>query len=107
MLSRMLLRCYMYPASERNYHTQFVRELESVIIDAAATLCILSEAWKNSQWTIREYFFSEEVGIPVFLLRAKEMKPSLAVAGAPYIDFVANVIRGFERLDRELKRKGL
>lgn len=96
-----------YAESDRNYHTQFVRELEGVIIDAVATLSVLSEAWKDSQWTIREYFFSEEVNTPVFLLRAKEMAPSLAVAGTPYIDFVVNTDRGFEKLDRELKRKGL
>ena len=96
-----------YAESDRNYHAQFVRELEGVIVDAAATLSKLSEAWKTSKWTIREYFFSEDVGTPVFLLRAKEMPPSLAVAGTPSIDFVADSNRGFEKLDRELKRKGL
>ena len=60
-----------YAESDRDYHTQFVRELEGVIIDAAAMLSVLSEAWKDSQWSIREYFFSEAVHTPVFLLRAK------------------------------------
>lgn len=96
-----------YADSDRNYHTQFVRELEGVIVDAEATLSILSEAWKASEWTIKEYFFSQEVGTPVFLLRVREMAPSLAVAGIPYIDFVADVDVGFKKLDRELKRKGL
>lgn len=96
-----------YDESDRDYHSQFFRELESVIADAAATLSILSESWKGSQWTIREYFFSQEVGTPVFLLRAKELGPTLAIAGVPYIDFVKDRQRGFEKLDRELKRKNL
>jgi hypothetical protein len=96
-----------YSESDRNYHTQFVRELESVITDASATLSVLSESWKVSKWTIREYFYSEEIGTPVFLLRAKKMSPSLAVAGSPYIDFVLNVDSGFQKLYNELKRKGL
>lgn len=35
------------------------------------------------------------------------MPATLAIAGVPYIDFVANVSAGIEKLDRELKRKGL
>ncbi len=96
-----------YSENDRNYHTQFVNELEDVIIDASATLSVLSDAWKGSKWTIREYFYSEEVHTPVFLLRAKEMRPSLAVAGLPYIDFTENSAQGFMKLDRELKRKRL
>jgi hypothetical protein len=84
-----------------------VRELEGVIGDAAATLSVLSESWKDSKWTIREYFYSEEIGLPVFLLRAKQMKPSLAVAGSTYIDFASDAESGFRKLDRELRRKGL
>lgn len=96
-----------YAESDRDYHTQFVSELEGVIDDAEATLSVLSESWKESKWTIKEYFYSEEVHTPVFLLRAKTMRPSLAVAGIPYIDFVSDADQGFVRLDRELKRKGL
>ncbi len=96
-----------YESSDRDYHTQLFRELEGIIRESVATLSVLSEAWKESRWTIREYFFSEEVGIPVFLLRAKPISPTLAIAGVPYIDFVADTQRGFEKLDRELKRKGL
>ncbi len=96
-----------YAQSDRNYHTQFVRELEGVISAASATLSILSEAWKDSTWALREYIFSEEVGTPVFLLKAKEMGPSLAVAGTPYIDFTEDQQTAYQRLDDELKRKGL
>lgn len=96
-----------YEESDRDYHTQLFLELENVIREAVATLSVLSPAWKRSTWTIREYFFSEESHIPVFLLMVKEIGPTLAVAGSPYIDFTRDAKRGFEKLDKELKRKGL
>ncbi len=96
-----------YAESDRNYHTQFFLELESVITEANATLSILSKHWKASQWALKEFIFSEEVGIPVFLLRAKEIGPTLVIAGLPYIDFVLDSDAGYAKLDRELQRKGL
>lgn len=96
-----------YEDSDRDYHGQLFLELENVISNSAATLAVLSESWKRSKWTVKEYFFSEEVGIPVFLLRAKEMAPTLAVAGIPYIDFVGDSAGGFAKLDKELRRKNL
>lgn len=96
-----------YEESDRDYHSQLFLELEGVIKEAVATLSVLSEAWKRSKWTVKEYFFSEEIGIPVFLLRAKEIGPTLAIAGIPYIDFVPDMQAGFSKLDRELKRKKL
>lgn len=96
-----------YQESDRNYHSQLFLELEGVIREAAATLSILSPAWKRSKWTPKEMLFSEDVGTPVFLLMAEEMGPTLVTAGIPYIDFVKDRDKGFEKLDRELKRKGL
>jgi hypothetical protein len=96
-----------YAESNRNYHTQLAAELEGVITNAVATLSVLSPAWKKSKWTLKEYFFSEEAGVPVFLLKVKEMAPSLAIAGIPYIDFVNNEQAGFVKLAKELARKGL
>lgn len=96
-----------YEDSDRDYHGQLFLELEEVISDSAATLSVLSESWKRSKWTVKEYFFSEEVGIPIFLLRAKKMGPTLAIAGIPYIDFVEDSERGFVKLDKELRRKNL
>ena len=96
-----------YQESDRDYHSQLFLELEHVIREAAATLSILSPAWKRSKWTAKEYLFSEEVETPVFLLMAEEMGPTLVTAGIPYIDFVRDCDKGFEKLDRELKRKGL
>jgi hypothetical protein len=96
-----------YAESERNYHTHFFTELEEVIMNATATVSVLSPDWKKSKWTAKEYMFSEEVGVPVFLLMAQQMGPTLVTAGIPYIDFTRDEGQGFERLDRELKRKGL
>lgn len=96
-----------YQDSDRNYHTQLFLELEDVIENASATLSVLSPDWKKSPWTAKEYLFSEQVGTPVFLLMARMMEPTLVIAGVPYIDFTTNEAKGFERLDRELRRKGL
>ena len=96
-----------YAESDRDFHIQWTLELESKICDAAATLSILSPSWKQSQWTIKEYLFSEEVDTPVFLLKAKELGPTLVIAGIPYIDFIKNRKIGFNKLAKELQRKGL
>lgn len=96
-----------YSENDRDYHKQLSLELEGIISGAAATVSVLSPAWKASTWTIKEYFFSEEVGVPVFLVRAGEIGPTLAIAGVPYIDFVGSRERGFQMLHNELQRKGL
>jgi TIR domain len=94
-----------YEEGERNYHTQFFLELESVIEESAAVLSIISPSWKSSRWSTREYFYSEEIGKPVFLLRAKETTPILAISGQPYIDFVSNSDLGFKKLEKELSKR--
>ena len=96
-----------YGESDRDYHGQMFLELERIISEASATLAILTPDWKRSKWAYREYVFSEEIGTPIFLLRVKDMGPTLVVAGIPYIDFTKDVDQGFERLHHELKRKGL
>ena len=96
-----------YAESARNYNAQTVFELEDAISNSAACLCVISDAWRNSRWTIREYFFAEEVKRPGFLLKAKPIRPSLAIAGSTFIDFTVDVELGFSRLDAALKRKEL
>lgn len=96
-----------YAESDRDYHTQLFLELEGIINEAVATLSILSPDWKRSKWTVREYFYSEDAKIPVFLLKVRELGPTLAIAGIPYIDFVNDPNVGFSKLVKELKRKGL
>ena len=96
-----------YVESKRDYHGQLFLELESAILDSTAVLSVLSEDWKRSKWTVREYVFSEEVRVPIFLLKAKPMGPTLAIAGTPYIDFISSSKRGFDELDRALDRRKL
>jgi hypothetical protein len=96
-----------YDKSNRNYQEHIPRELEGVIKDASVSLCVLSEAWRKSDWTLKEYLFCKAVETPVFLLRAEVISPTLAIEGIPFIDFVSDRARGFERLDRELRLKSL
>ncbi|MCP3957759.1 MAG: toll/interleukin-1 receptor domain-containing protein [bacterium] len=96
-----------FESSERDYQKRIDLELEDVISGAVATVSVLSEAWKESTWSLRELFFSQEIGKPVFLLKAKPMPPTLAIAGFPYIDFTKDSKRAFFRLAGELERAGL
>jgi len=96
-----------YRESDRDYHNDLYLELEGVISEASATLSCVSPDWKQSRVAVKEYHFSVEVGIPVFLLRVRNPGPTLVIAGIPYIDFASNRSSGFDRLDKELARKGL
>jgi TIR domain len=72
-----------YQESDRDYQQDLYLELEGVIQEAAGTLSVLSPAWKRSQTTIKEFHFSREVGTPVFLLKVRELGPTLVIAGRP------------------------
>lgn len=96
-----------YRESDRDYHQDLYLELEGVIAEAAAMLSFLSPDWKKSRTAVKEYHFSTEVGIPVFLLKVRDPGPTLVIAGLPYIDFTRDHPSGFDRLEKELSRKGL
>jgi len=96
-----------FESSDRDYQKRIDLELEGVISSAVATVSVLSEAWKASTWSLRELFFSQEIGKPVFLLKAKPISPTLAIAGFPYIDFTKDNLEAFSRLAKELTRAGL
>ena len=96
-----------YRESERDYHKDLYLELEGVISEAEATLSILSPEWKRSSIAIKEYHFSNEVNTPVFLVKARELGPTLVISGLPFIDFTKDSSAGFEKLGKELSRKGL
>lgn len=93
--------------SKRDYQAQFHLELESIIVDSRAVLCIITPAWKASRWAPREYLFSEDIRKPIFLLRAEKLEPTLLIAGSSYIDFIENKKQAFEELNRELMSAGL
>lgn len=96
-----------YEGSDRDYQKRIDLELESVILGAVATVSVLSESWKASTWSLREMFFSQEIGKPVFLLKAKPIPPTLAIAGFPYIDFTRDSTLAYSKLAKELLRAGL
>lgn len=96
-----------YSARDRNNHAFLFLELEEVIKNAAATVSVMSPDWKRSKWSAREFLFSEDVGTPIFLLKVQAMEPTLVTAGIPYIDFARDESKGFDRLDHELRKKGL
>jgi hypothetical protein len=96
-----------YRESDRDYHQDLYLELEGVIAEASAMLSFVSPDWKRSRTAVKEYHYSTEVGIPVFLLRVRDPGPTLVIAGLPYIDFTGDKGAGFRRLERELSRKGL
>jgi TIR domain len=93
--------------SKRDYQAQFHLELESIIRDSRAVLCIITPAWKASRWAPREYLFSEDIRKPIFLLRAERLEPTLLIAGSSYIDFVEGENQAFAELNRELMTAGL
>lgn len=95
-----------YSDSDRDYRRQFSEELEQAIREAKATLSVISESWKKSNWAKKEYLFSEEVGVPVFLLKAKEIGPTLLTTGMTYIDFTAGIKKGSKLLKKNSKRTG-
>lgn len=94
-----------YTESKRDYHRYLFLDIEDAILNAVATLSVLSESWKQSKWALREYFFSEEIKKPIFLLKAKPTPPILVIAGLPFIDFTSNPTDGFLELKSELQRK--
>jgi hypothetical protein len=93
--------------SDRNYDVDYSLELESIIKEAAGTLSVISPNWKQSHISMQEFHFSRDVGTPVFLLKASEPGPTLALSGLTYIDFTRERDQGFSKLEKELKRKGL
>jgi len=93
--------------SKRNYQIDFLLELEGIIKDAAGTLSVISPEWKRSPTAFKELQFSWEVGTPVFLLKVKDPGPTLAISGLTYIDFIVGRQNGFEKLNEEMRRKGL
>ncbi len=102
-LSEKGYRYWEFQGSTRDYQTNLALDLEGILKNAAATLTILSPAWKQSDWSMKEFMYSQQVGKATFLLRFEDVEPTLAIADILYIDFVEDKSRGFQRLDDELK----
>jgi hypothetical protein len=106
-LKRKQVAYWEYQESYRNYQANLNVELEDVIKAAKLTVAILSEDWKKSEWSLKEMSFSQEIGTPVVLLKFKQMGATLATAGIPYIDFMADRDKAYVDFTKELMQKGL
>jgi len=96
-----------YQESERDYDADFYLEIEGRIRDAAGALSLVSPDWKRSSMAIQEYLFARDVKIPTFLIKVRELEPTLVITGRSFIDLTHDPESGLRKLDRELKRKGL
>lgn len=97
-----------YSSGERDVEKLLYLELEARINDSAIVLSVVSPDWKVATWPAREFFYSKEVGRPVFLVECREVGPTLAIAGEHRIRCWGDHRKqGFELLSRELKRRGL
>lgn len=95
-------------SGDRQIDLLLYKELESKINDSMIVLSVISDAWSSSIWCAKEYFYSKEVGKPVFLVEHQAIGPNLALAGEHRIRCHGeNVDQGFRLLSRELTRRGL
>jgi hypothetical protein len=98
-----------YAASERDYHGALYRELEERIEKAAAFIAIVSDRWRETEWTAAEYLYARDAGVPVFVVQCEALSRPFPMVITPQtrIDMSADFTRGAEILDHELERKGL
>ena len=98
---------WSYKDSHRNRQKPTHWEIEDRLLEAEMVLVVVSPPWKQSEWAFRELAFSREVRKPLFLLRAEDPGPTLAIAGDTYVDFVGDEAAGFLELDKELRQRGI
>jgi hypothetical protein len=98
-----------YLESERDYHMELYRELETKIEEATVFLCILSDSWRDTLWTAREYVYAEEAGVPFFIIQAKPLKRATPILLnlQTRIDMATDFEKGLQVLGSELDKKGL
>ncbi len=95
-----------YQDGDRNFDLSTFKELEEQIKSSQAVLCVLSPAWRESDWTIKEYFYAKRIGKPTFLLMFADPGPTLAIEGETYIDLAKDREKGFKQLSKELRKRG-
>lgn len=91
-----------YRTGRREYSERIDIELEKHISQSVATVCVLSESWRQSPWTMRELIFSQDIRKSVFLIKAKTFSPTLAISGLTFIDCTSDSRGGFAELMKEL-----
>ncbi|MBN1965587.1 MAG: toll/interleukin-1 receptor domain-containing protein [Anaerolineae bacterium] len=98
-----------YRESERDYNMELYRELEAQIEGAAVFLSILSDSWRETLWTAREYVYAEEANVPVFVLQAKSLERPVPILLnlRTRIDMSEGFDAGIAILGDELDKRGL
>lgn len=96
-----------YQETHRKYDMPFHLEIEEAIKGAKAVASVVSPDWKRSKWATREFLFSEQLSKTNFVLIAHQVGATLLFADRTFIEFFANEEKGFETLDKALRREGL
>jgi hypothetical protein len=98
-----------YFESARDYHGALYKELEGRIENASVFICIVSEAWRESEWVAAEYMYARDAQIPVFVIQAAALRRPmpLILNLQTRIDLSADFERGAQILGEELKKEGL
>ena len=96
-----------YQETHRKYEMPFHLEIEEAIKGAKAVASVVSPDWKRSKWATREFLFSEQISKTNFVLIARQVGATLLYADKTFIEFFNNEEKGFEILDKALRREGL
>jgi len=96
-----------YQEADRKYDMPFHLEIEGAIQKASAVISIVSPDWKVSKWATREYLFSEQISKTNFVCIIRDVGPTLLYADKTFIEFFNDEEKGFDILDKALRRAGL
>ena len=96
-----------YRETNRDYQSLLNVELERAIKSSKATICMLSDHWKLSEWTMNEFEYSRQIGKPTLLLKTQQFEPIARIATHTYIDFTLRFDQGASLLDQALVSYGL
>ena len=98
-----------YLESDRDYHQALYRELEKKIENAAAFISIVSDSWRETEWTAAEYIYAKEARIPIFVIQAKPLTRPIPIMlnQQTRIDLSSDFEGGLRILGKELEKKGL
>jgi hypothetical protein len=96
-----------YQEAPRKYEMPFHLELEEAIQGAKVVVSVVSPAWKLSKWAAREYLFAEDAGKTNFVCIVREVGSTLIYADRTFIEFFTDEDKGFNLLDKALRREGL
>ena len=98
-----------YSESERDYHGALYRELEEKIEGAAAFMCVVTDAWRESEWPASEYIYAREAKVPVFVIQAGVLSRPVPIIlnKQTRIDMATDFAKGSITLEKALDKEGL